>query len=275
MEFVDFTRRVRSKDIELLFPRWQRGERVAFLSPHDDDVILGAGYILDAAVNSGGECHVYVFCKGDAGYSSAEEKESVVERRRTETIDCYSSIGVVPESIYFADIPDFSLMSYLNRKLPNGAGLFDYLVREFRENRISRVVFSNGHFEHWDHTAVFLMGMYTVAQAGDPILADLGAPSIVQSFLVYSVWGDFDPQPAFAGGIRVDKGILADPQTEQRVRRAIEAFSSQRSIIQGIIAHREQRRSPHGYLELYRTAEVRTQIYYRPYINALNTLKAI
>lgn len=270
MEFVDFVKRTRSSSIELLFPGWQRGENVAFLSPHDDDVILGAGYLLAATLNNGGTGHIFIFCRGDAGYSSVSDKATIVERRKKEALDCYRTLGVPQGNIHFLDVPDFSLMTYVNRRLPQGDGLFEYLLRIFREKRISRVVFSNGYFEHWDHTAVFLMGTYTAAQAGDPILADLGDPSPIKSHLMYSVWGDFEPDPANPGGIDVDKGILADDATEHRIRKGIETFSSQKSIIQGIIAQREKRKSEFGYLELYKTLEVRKPIDFQRYIKLLN-----
>jgi len=48
MEYVDFLSLKRSRNIGLFFPDWKKGEKVAFLSPHDDDVILGAGYLLMA-----------------------------------------------------------------------------------------------------------------------------------------------------------------------------------------------------------------------------------
>lgn len=270
MEFIDFRRRARNSSIELLFPGWKAGENVAFLSPHDDDAALGAGYLLSATIESGGTAHVFIFCRGDAGYSTLAEKESVVERRRKEATDCYRALGVQQEDIHFLDVPDFSLMAYVDRRLPQGEGLFDHLVRAFREKRISRIAFSNGHFEHWDHTAVFLMGMYTSTQAGDPILADLGDPFPVKSHLIYSVWGDFEREPTDPDGIDVDKAILADDAAEQRIRKGIEAFSSQRSIIQGIIAHREQRKSQFGYLELYKNAEVRKPINFKRYVRLLD-----
>jgi len=269
MEFIDFKKRSRSSNIEMLLPGWESGENVAFLSPHDDDVVLGSAYLLSAVIKNGGKPHLFIFCKGDAGYSTVAEKTGLVGRRKGEAIECYRTLGVQEEDISFMDVPDFSLMSYVSRRLPYGEGLFDDLLRALRAKRISRIVFSNGNFEHWDHTAVFEMGMYTAAQAGDHILVDLGEPFQIRSHLIYSVWGDFERDPADPDGIDADKGILVDDATEQCVRRAIASFSSQQKVIGSIVAHREQRKSEEGYLELYRIADVRRQIDYRRYIGQL------
>ena len=67
MEFVDFHSLQKSKEINLIFPDWQKGETVAFLSPHDDDVLLGAGYLLTATIKNKGTPLILIFCSGDAG----------------------------------------------------------------------------------------------------------------------------------------------------------------------------------------------------------------
>ncbi|MFQ6037104.1 MAG: PIG-L family deacetylase, partial [Candidatus Aminicenantales bacterium] len=161
MEFIDFHALQRSERIDLFFPGWEEGEKVAFLSPHDDDVILGAGYLLKATVESGGIPVVFLFCSGDAGYSAAEDRASIVETRKREALRAYEMLGVKKRNLHRLDIPDFSLPLYVNRNLPEGKGLFEEQVRVFRKERVSRVVFSSGFLEHWDHTAVYHMGVYT------------------------------------------------------------------------------------------------------------------
>lgn len=269
MEFIDFARLRRSQKIDLFFPGWKKGEKVAFLSPHDDDVVLGAGYLLNAVKESGGIPLVFIFCKGDAGYSAAEDKNTIVKTRKKETIRAYEKLGVREGNLFNTDIPDFSLPPYVNRNLPRGKGLFEEQIRFFRKERVSRVVFASGFYEHWDHTAVYHMGIYTSPQAGDPILADLGEPFAPMSYYVYSVWGDFEPEKSGPDAIRADKGILADREQENMVREAIQAFSSQKKIFQTIVSHREKRKSEQGYLELYKTIAVRGQTDFGLYFNLL------
>jgi LmbE family N-acetylglucosaminyl deacetylase len=273
MEFIDFLSLRRSSRIELFFPGWKKGERVAFLSPHDDDVVLGAAYLLSATMEAGGIPLVFIFCKGDAGYSVQEEKSFIVETRKKETLKAYGKLGVNRGNIFYSDIPDFSLPPYVNRDLQRGKGLFEEQIRVFRKEKVSRVVFSSGFYEHWDHTAVFHMGIYTSPQAGDPILADLGKPYAPKSYYVYSVWGDFEPTCSGPSALRADRGILVDKEKEDTIREAIQAFSSQKKIFETIVGYREKRKSSSGYLELYKTIGIRKQIDFKAYFEQLAKCK--
>jgi LmbE family N-acetylglucosaminyl deacetylase len=271
MEFIDFNARQRHPGIDLLFPGWKKGERVAFFSPHDDDAVLGAGAMILATIRSGGVPAVIVFCRGDAGYSTPAEKKGIVRRRKEEAIRAYGKLGVRKEDIRFLDIPDFSLVSHLDRRPPWGKGVFEKVVSILRRKRISRLLFSSGHLEHWDHTAVFWTGVYTAPQAQDAILADLGPPNPIGTYLAYSVWGDFEPATG-AQATRADLGILAAPADERRVIAAIKEFSSQARIIRDIVAHRRRRKTEGGYLELYKSVPIRRPIDYSPYFDLLKKI---
>ncbi len=272
MEFVDFASIEKCRRINLLFPGWKKGERVAFFSPHDDDAVLGAGYLIQAAVRFGGIPSVYVFCRGDAGYSTPAEKTGIVQRRKREAASAYDLLGVMKENIRFFGIPDFSLAARLDRRPPWGRGLFENIILALRRERISRVVFSSGHLEHWDHTAVFHAGVYTSPQAQDPILADLGKPQPIKTYLAFSVWGDFEPAPA-EQNTPADLGILAPEEDEKRVIEAIKIFSSQSRIIKDIIARRKARKTRGGYLELYKSYKLRQAIDYSPYFRRLSKMR--
>jgi len=269
MEFVDFGTGARGRDIGILFPGWRKGEAVAFLSPHDDDAALGAGYLLRAVKKAGGKPVVLIFCKGDAGYSKAAEKKTIVARRRREAYDAYDALGVPPEDIIRFDRPDLSLMGHVNHISPAGRkGVIDKFIGVLRAREVSRVVFANQNYENWDHTAVYMLGTYAAPQAGDPILADLGPPSPVVSLVVYSVWGEFAPKPC--GGLGADLGLLAGDRDEQAVRKALAAFASQAAIMANTVAaRREARRGPEGWLELYARASVREPVNYMAYFREL------
>ena len=270
MEFVDFRTGEKSASIKTLFPGWKKGESVAFLSPHDDDVALGAGYLVQAVLESGGRPHILVFCRGDAGYSTPAGKRTIVRTRKREARAACVTLGVNPADIHFFGLPDLSLMTYVNRKVPGLAGVLDRFLRLLRTHRAGRVVFSSPNYENWDHTAVFNLGMYAVPQAGDPILADLGHPSPVRSFLVYSVWGDFAPTGKANGPLRADAGILAGDEEEELVRKSLRAFASQKKVMENTVArHRDRRKGPGGHIELYQRARVREPIDYGPYFERL------
>jgi LmbE family N-acetylglucosaminyl deacetylase len=270
MEFIDFRTAGKHASIEAFFAGWKRGESVAFLSPHDDDAVLGAGFLIRAVLESGGRPHVLIFCRGDAGYSTPAEKRTIVRARRREAVAAYGVLGVDPADIYFFGVPDLSLMAYVNRKMPDREGVLDGFIRILRGHRAGRVVFASPHYENWDHTAVYNLGMYAAPQAGDPILADLGPPCPVRSMLVYSVWGDFGPAGGKAGPPGADLGILADEEVERLVRKSLRAFVSQSSVMENTAARqRNRRKGPGGYLELYQRAQVRKPIDYGPYFARL------
>jgi LmbE family N-acetylglucosaminyl deacetylase len=274
MEYVDFQNLRRSRRINLLFPGWKSSERVAFFSPHDDDALLGAGHLILSTVRSGGVPLVFIFCRGDAGYSTLGEQTGIVRRRKKEAVSAYGRLGVKKPDIRFFDIPDFSLMAQLDRRPPWGRGIFDKIISALRKERISRVIFSSGYLEHWDHTAVFYAGIYTSPQAQDPILAGLGSPHPIKTHLAYSVWGDFEPSPA-GQEVRANLGILATGEDEKIVIEAIKEFSSQARIIKNIVAHRKKRSTQGGYLELYKSIKLRQPIDYSPYFGRLLKINKI
>jgi LmbE family N-acetylglucosaminyl deacetylase len=274
MEFLDFRDNRKGPSIEVLFPGWKkRGEAVAFLSPHDDDVVLGAGYLVRAVLEAGGRPVILVFCKGDAGYATTAARHSIVRTRRAEADEAYRTLGVGAADIHFFGIPDLSLMTYVNRKVPGKAGVLDRFIGLLRTYGAGHVVFSSPNFENWDHTAVFNLGMYAAPQAGDPILADLGPLSPVTSGLVYSVWGDFEAPDGEPGPLRADAAVLAGEKEERLIRRALRAFASQAAVMGNTVAgQRDARKGPGGWLELYQRARVRRPIDYGPYFERVNKM---
>jgi LmbE family N-acetylglucosaminyl deacetylase len=269
MEYVDFAGRVRGRDFSTIFPDWRKGETVAFYAPHDDDVVLGAGYLLRAVIEEGGRPIVFIFCRGDAGYSTFTAKAKIAATRRKEAVRAYAALGVPKSRVVFLGVPDFTLMSTISRGQGSKPRLFDSLVARLRRERISRVVFTSPYLENWDHTAAFYHGVYTSAQTGDPILADLGPSAPIRSFIAYSVWADFEPGPD-SKTLRADKGILAPPEVEAEVRKALGAFVSQSEIMGRTVAfRRDKRRAEGGYLEVYKTIEIRRAVDYAGYRSAL------
>lgn len=271
MEFIDFRTARKSHSLSRLFPGWTGGECVAFYSPHDDDALLGAGYLILGVLRAGARPYLFVFCRGDAGYSTVRQKKDIAARRKREAVRAYGRLGLPAKDVHFFDVPDFSLSGRLDRKPASGKGVFSHLVSELRSKRVSRVVFSSGHFEHWDHTAVFQAGTYISPQAQDPILADLGPPHPVKTYLAYSVWGDFEPAPD-GTKIAADRGALATDEDEQMVIGAIAEFSSQARIIEDIVARRKARKTKGGYLELYKSYILRAPIDYSPYFEVLSKI---
>ena len=68
MECVDFASLRRGPGLDLIFPGWRAGERVAFYAPHGDDAALGAAYLIQAVAAQGGRPFVLVFCRTEGAF---------------------------------------------------------------------------------------------------------------------------------------------------------------------------------------------------------------
>ncbi|MGQ9625324.1 MAG: PIG-L deacetylase family protein [Anaerolineae bacterium] len=276
--YFDLERRTRSDDISLLFPGWKAGdERIAVLCPHDDDGLLGAGYAILAAQANGAQVYIFIFCNGCGGYSTVEEKDTIVEVRRKETPAAYSELGISEENIVRFDYPDFSLEPNIGWLMPwGGEGSVSANLKALRRMKITRVLVPNGYREHMDHEAACRIGAYDSPQVGDNILADWGLAPPVRSCLQYAVWGDFSPEDAIVCGrdlsLRANRAILASLQVEETIERGIRKFRSQSKVIEGLIAARKSRRNERGVLELYLAFDPRPPLNYGPYHEAIRKI---
>lgn len=278
--FYDLNNRVRSSDPRIIFPGWQPDkETIAILSPHDDDAILGAGYIMLYALTSGVNVYVLIFCNGCCGYSKPELKDKIVEIRRRETIDAYKEVGLKEENIIRFDYPDFSLRNFIGYMLSNKEeGVLPKVIRELRRIKPTRLFVPNGYREHIDHEATSYIGSYDGPQVGDPVIVDLGEPFRIVSYLQYSVWGDFSPEDALVFNrpalLRGNVVLTVTENVEEKVREAIKKFESQREILEYILSQRECRRFKDRYLEVYLSYDPRPRLDYSPYKEAIASIDA-
>lgn len=267
-----------SDHISHLFPDWDgEKERLAVFGAHDDDPLLGAGYAMAAAMDASAEVYAVIFCNGDCGYSTAEEKDTIVETRRIENEKALTRFGLKKENIIRFEYPDYSLIQFIGKDLSSGeSGIFLKVFDFIRENNITRVMVPNGYREHSDHTAAYITSAFDIVQAGDPTLADRGKPQKVQSYHQYSVWADFSPEDALLGDnnikIRANRAILCSDAVEQKVRNAIREYASQGAIISDLVKSREERKARDGYIELYIEFDPRPKLNFASYIDLIDTL---
>lgn len=273
MLYFDINAAKASKDISVFFPNWKdEKESVAVFSPHDDDALIGAGYAICAALENHANVFVFIFCKGDAGYSRLELKEKIVGIRQKETYAAYEKLGVPQENIIYMGYSDFSVWGNVGWKVGDGLqGTFHPVVKMLREKRITRLLIPNHYREHIDHTAVHWIGGYDAPQAGDPVLVDWAAPNVVESVVEYSVWADLSPQDALVNGrdtsLRANWMLVADAAVEKKIADGIYAYESQGAIIENLVKNREGRRTSGGaYIEVYLAFDPRPPIPLKPYI---------
>lgn len=269
--FCDLVEGSAGKGLEVLFPGFSKDECITVISPHDDDALLGAGYLIQAALDSGAQVRVLVICDGSAGYSRVEDKKGIVERRKSESVEAYQLLGVAAEDLHWLDVPDFSAIHYLGWKLPTGeTGLFGKITPLLRDWKTTRLLIPNGHREHIDHTGAYLAGVFFGPQSGDAVIADWGQAPPVRSALVYSVWADFPPAPERA--LRADRAVVAVPGAEQKVIDALGRFESQAAVISGLVETRKQRNRGDRWIELYMTIDPRPPLSYEAYWDEIDGL---
>lgn len=268
--FYDLQNKNSGADPAVIFREWKsNAENIAFFSPHDDDAMLGAGYLMRACLDAGAAAHLYIFCDGRAGYSTPEEKDGIVARRKSETIAAYRKIGLDGGSIVWFDLPDFSAGSRVGWVLAGGgSGTFALTIPSLRAFGATRLIIPNHYREHSDHTAVGTLGCSDAPQAGAPVLAEWGNPTQIKTVLQYAVWGDFSPEDALirgSGNIRATHAIRAASDIEEVVESALREYKSQSAIIDDLIRQRDQRRRNGDFIELYMEVDPRPALDYAPY----------
>jgi hypothetical protein len=271
--YYDLKERKRGNGIELIFKGWKGDlERLAVLSPHDDDAILGAMYLSLGAIAEGASVNVIVLCDGRGGYSTPGERESIVSRRREESMKAYSKLGI---ELTRLEYPDFSLSSYFGWILPGEIeGTFPKIIGKLRKIRATRLLVPNEYREHPDHEAASRIGAFDGPQVGDPVMADLGEPVKIESYVKYSVWSDFTPLDAFLNGrgARADCIVKVSERVERKISEALMEFKSQQRIIEGLIMSRKERLYRGSYLEPYLRFDPRPQISYNAYKKAIEDI---
>ena len=272
--YYDLDGGIRSDSISLIFEGWSGDEeRIAVLSPHDDDALLGAGYLLSAVIDEGCEPYILIFCDGRGGFSRIEDKEKIVATRRVESRNAYRKLGVPEENLIRFEYPDFSLKPNIGWILPCGLeGTMTKTMKTLREIKPTRLLIPNEYREHTDHEALSYIGSYDGPQVGDAVRVDLGSPYKIRSFLKYSVWGDFSPEDAMLRGrdpaLRGNVLVRVKPAVEARIIEALREFRSQELIIEGLVREREKRRlngDDGDYIEVYLKFDPRPSIDYRGY----------
>ena len=278
-QYYNVNEKTVSGDINTIFPGFGSNEVLAVMSPHDDDAIIGAGYAMLAAKKAGADVYVVIFCRGDAGYSTVEEKATIEAVRTKETFDCYERLGIPRDHIIRLNFKDFSAFGNIGWEKADGKpGDMPTILRFLRDNKVTRVMVPNHHREHIDHTAAHIMSSFDVPQAGDCALVDCGTPHGVKSVLEYSVWADLAPDDALVHGrpssLRANRILAVSSDIEEEIANAVSAYVSQIEIIKGLVAARVERKTASGdYIEVYLTLDCRPKIDFSPYIALVDKIQ--
>ncbi len=212
---------------------WQGdNERFLLVSPHDDDAVLGCGLLIQLAKREKVPVHILIVTDGRMGYCSDEEKDTITQIRRGESLECYRSLGVPEKNITWLDYPDCRLNSFRGRTPTDSndppavagfVGLQNSFTHSLRRIRPTQCFVPTGNDLHPDHRFVYDEFMISLFHASGNIWPELGEPLARVPYVnTYAVYCDFVAPPTLR--MRTPASYL------ENKLKAIAAFRSQRQI---------------------------------------------
>jgi len=212
---------------------WQGGnERFLFVSPHDDDAVLGCGLMMQLAQREKVPVYIAVVTDGSQGYCTEEEKNTIAETRRRETFECYESLGIPRQNIIWMAFPDCRLGSLRGRRkstpqdlveMRGFAGLQNSFTFYLRKIRPTQCFLPTSNDLHPDHRIVYEEFLISLFHAAGDIWPELGDPLAgVPHVNTYAVYCDFWGPPTLR--MRTPMSYL------EKKLEAIGRFKSQKQI---------------------------------------------
>ena len=228
---------------------WKQGEECfLFVSPHDDDVVIGGSLMIQSALRENVPVHVAVVTDGAMGYCSAREKGSISEIRRDETYAACKVLGVGKTHVHWLGFPDCQLSRYRGR-YPAGAGdpaqshgytglqnAFTELLRRVRPNQIFMPTSADLHPDHKIvHDEMLISCFHAIGAIWPELGRPLKRPPYIHEIACYC---NFPTPPR----LRISAPLWAF----RRKLNAIAQFKSQRQI--KIVVELIERGGPLEYL---------------------------
>ena len=231
-----------------LFSDWRGpAERWFFVSPHDDDVVIGGGLVFQAGIAEGAQVHAAVVTDGRMGYCRIEQQGSIAAIRSEEARQSFAILGLPPERLHFMGYPDGHLSACRGAFFADGdsgpakepLGMQIGFTRLLRQVRPTRVFLPTSADLHPDHRIVHEELMISLFHAQGGIWPELGGP-LGELPRVYemAVYSDFPEPPQ----IRLD----APAAMLETKLRAIRAYASQEQI--GAVVEIQRANGPVEYL---------------------------
>jgi len=213
------------------FDDWREGEeRWLFIAPHDDDIVMGAGLLVQKALAERVDLTMAITTDGSMGYCEVSQRDTITQIRKSETIESFRMIGV--EELRWLGFPDCDLARYLGRRqavagdpgvVAGYTGLQNAYVELLRSVRPTRVFLATGSDLHPDHKSVYQEALISTFHAQGDIWPELGAP-LAALLPVYemAIYCAFPGEPE----IKIEGGL----SHLERKLAAIAAYRSQRQI---------------------------------------------
>jgi LmbE family N-acetylglucosaminyl deacetylase len=220
-------------DIGELFPDWKgAAECWMFVSPHDDDVVIGAGLTFQVGLAVGAQVHTVIVTDGRMGYCRFEQRRNISKIRAAEADKSYRNLGLPDGNLRFIECPDCNLSAYRGRhfttigaptEIEGAGGMQNAFTYALRQVRPTRVFLPTGVDLHPDHQIVYEEVLISLFHAQGGIWPELGEPlAEVPKVYEFAVYCDFPEAPQ----IRIE---TPSAMLENKLQ-AILAFASQEQI---------------------------------------------
>ena len=218
-----------------------------FVSPHDDDLFIGAGLFMQAAIREGAAVHALIVTDGCMGYCRAEDQDQIIQIRRKETYNAFAVLGIPESRVRHINYPDGGLVPFIGRRrarsgedsIAGYTGLQNALTYHLRQVRPSRVYVPTHTDLHPDHRITHSELMISVFHAAGAIWPELGTPlDEPPSVGELAVYCDFVDLPNLE--------IIGDAEVFQAKLDSITAFKSQVQIER--LIHSLRQAGPYEYV---------------------------
>lgn len=202
-----------------------------FVSPHDDDLCIGAGLFMQAAIREGATVHALIVTDGCMGYCRIEDRDQIVQIRREETYRSFAVLGIPESQVHYIGYPDGGLVPYIGRRKARSGedgiagyiGLQNALTYHLRQIRPTRVYVPTHTDLHPDHRITHSELMISVFHAAGAIWPELGKPlDETPSVGELAVYCDFVALPNLE--------IIGDAEVFQTKLDSIAVYKSQIQI---------------------------------------------
>lgn len=210
----------------------QQEESFLFVSPHDDDVVIGGGLMILSALKENVPVHAAVVTDGSQGYCSAAEKPEISAIRKRETFAAFKVLGVPRKNVAWLGYPDNRLYHYQGRRPATDddvtqsqgyTGLQHTFTELLRRVRPNQVFLPTSADLHPDHSLVHQEFLISCFHAAGDIWPELGKPLARVPYIhELAVYCNFPTPPMLR--------IHSPDWAMRRKLKAIGEFKSQKQI---------------------------------------------